>query len=60
MLATAMRIAQRMGIDAEAANAKHPVLEAELVCSTVWSVLLLLTESSDEDFGGPSCSLIAV
>jgi len=32
MLATAVRIAQRMGIDAEAVNAKHPVLEAELVC----------------------------
>ncbi|RMZ68167.1 C6 transcription factor [Pyrenophora seminiperda CCB06] len=40
MLATAVRIAQRMGIDSEADNIKHPVLEAELRRRLWWSLVL--------------------
>jgi hypothetical protein len=33
MMGIVIRIAQRMGIDTEATNAKNSVLEAELVCT---------------------------
>ncbi|KAA8618101.1 C6 transcription factor [Pyrenophora tritici-repentis] len=40
MLSTAVRIAQRMGIDSEAVNSKHPALEAELRRRLWWSLVL--------------------
>ncbi|EUC32429.1 hypothetical protein COCCADRAFT_5836 [Bipolaris zeicola 26-R-13] len=40
LLGTAIRIAQRMGIDSEATNARHPVLEAELRRRLWWSLVL--------------------
>jgi hypothetical protein len=40
MLGTAIRIAQRMGIDGEVANARHPALEAELRRRLWWSLVL--------------------
>ncbi|CAE7186311.1 hypothetical protein PTNB73_06510 [Pyrenophora teres f. teres] len=40
MLATAVRIAQRMGIDSEAVNSKYPALEAELRRRLWWSLVL--------------------
>ncbi|EMD86139.1 hypothetical protein COCC4DRAFT_162180 [Bipolaris maydis ATCC 48331] len=40
LLGTAIRIAQRMGIDTEATNARHSVLEAELRRRLWWSLVL--------------------
>jgi hypothetical protein len=40
MLGTAIRIAQRMGIDTELANARQPALEAELRRRLWWSLVL--------------------
>ncbi|KAF1943977.1 hypothetical protein EJ02DRAFT_420781 [Clathrospora elynae] len=47
ILGATMRIAQRMGIDTESVNAKHPVLEAELRRRLWWSLVLFETRISE-------------
>lgn len=47
MLGAAVRIAQRMGIDAESANSRHCVLEAELRRRLWWSLSLFDNRMSE-------------